>query len=93
MTDWNYDLSAAPRGEYIEETLPGRSGSVRRITKYVAPRVILASKCGKVITSRWLPPEESEKRPKGRWEFFSADEEPLAWQPYPVHPMDGGNGA
>lgn len=92
MTNWNYDISAAPRGYYVEDKLPGRGGSVRIVRRHVAPRVLLASTCGKVITSRWLPPDEREKRPIGRWEFFNADQQPLAWQPYPMHPQDEGNG-
>jgi hypothetical protein len=86
MTDWNFDISAAPRGHYVEETLPGRSGSVRTIRKHAAPKVILATKCKKVIQSKWLPPDDSERRPIGRWEMLNAGEEPVAWMPWPSHP-------
>lgn len=49
-------------------------------------KVILASICGKVITSKWLDPSDKERRPVGRWEFFSTNDKPVAWQPYPTHP-------
>lgn len=48
-----------------------------------APRdgrmVILASKCGKVIRSRWLLEPE-------RWEGFNKGENPVAWQHWPEYP-------
>lgn len=92
MTEWNFDMSAAPKGEWVETTEKGGRGGERKARRYVTPRVIIASECGQVITSRWLPPNEKEKRPVGRWEFFSADSEPLAWQPYPMHPQEVGDG-
>lgn len=88
MTGWNYDISAAPRGHYVKETLPSRNGSVRTLNRHHADRVILATKCGKVIASRWLPPDDRERRPVGRWEFMGAGEYPLAWQLWPTHPQE-----
>ncbi len=91
MPEWNFDISTAPRGHWEEDRLPGRGGSTRTVRRYSVPRVILASKCGKVIVSRWLPPDEDEKRPVGRWNGFMAGEEIVAWQPYPRHPLGDGN--
>lgn len=91
MSAWNYDMSAAPRGEWTETVEKGGRSGERHVRRYSAPRVIIASRCGKVITSRWLPPDEKEKRPVGRWEFFTADSDPLAWQPYPTHPQESGD--
>jgi hypothetical protein len=88
VADWNFDLSAAPKGEWTETVEKGGRSGERLTRRYSAPRVIIASKCGKVITTRWLPPDEKEKRPNGRWEFFNADEEIAAWQAYPVHPHE-----
>ena len=42
-------------------------------------KVILASKCGKVLVSRWVEKEQ-------RWNAFAAKEQPVAWQPWPEHP-------
>jgi hypothetical protein len=86
MSDWNFDISQAPKGEWVEAVEKGGRSGERHTRRYHAPRLILASKCGKVITSRWLPVDEREKRPIGRWEMFSVGEEPVAWQLYPSHP-------
>jgi hypothetical protein len=42
-------------------------------------KVILASKCGKVIRSNWIEKEQ-------RWNSFAAKEQPIAWQLWPEHP-------
>lgn len=88
MADWSFDISQAPKGEWIESVEKGGRSGERHTRRYHAPRVILASKCGKVITSWWLPPDESERRPIGRWNGFMPDEEIVAWQPYPTHPNE-----
>lgn len=44
--------------------------------------VILATKCGKVIKSQWLVNE-------GRWLNLAKKEVPVAWQPWPEHPLEG----
>lgn len=50
-------------------------------------RVILASKCGKVISSEWLPADpEGKIRTIPRWQMFHTNEEPIAWMPYPTYP-------
>lgn len=47
-----------------------------------APRnntIILATKCGKVTTSRWIEKEQ-------RWSMLAAGEKPVAWMAWPTHP-------
>lgn len=75
---WRTDLDAAPRGEYVTTTQKAKDGT-REVKHFEPDPVILASKCGKVIKSRWMPEP-------GRWEFFNKDEQPVAWQPWPTHP-------
>lgn len=41
--------------------------------------IIVASKCGKVFKSRFMPDV-------GRFEGFNKGEMPVAWQPWPEHP-------
>lgn len=80
MTDnWNYDMSAAPRGNYITRTQKGKDGEPVEVTAFISQKVILGGACGTVTVSRWLPDEQ-------RWEMFSNKETPLAWQPYPDPP-------
>lgn len=51
-----------------------------------APRdrkIIIASDCGKVFTSRWLAAKGQDG---DRWEGFSKGKNPVAWMPWPDHP-------
>jgi hypothetical protein len=48
--------------------------------------VWLATKCGKVIQSYFLPSKKEGQ--DGRWAYLASKEEPIAWQMFikPVHP-------
>lgn len=79
--NWDYDISKAPRGKYIEQarTINGKE----QLAKVFKPeRVILATKCGKVTISRYIPEEK-------RWEMLGKNEEPEAWKEWPKHPRHG----
>jgi len=81
---WNFDITAAPRGKTV--THERRVGdSTHEIRDFVPDFIWIASKCGKVIRSYWIP--EAGKNP-GRWSGLATGEQPIAWQPYavPVHP-------
>lgn len=73
--DWNFDIGAAPRGRTERVEVAGKPAK----SFFVPDRVILATKCGKVTASHWILNEQ-------RWEMLAVGEEPLAWQPWPVHP-------
>lgn len=79
MSAWNFDMSEAPKGH--TET---RSFSIkdREVSKdvHVPALIIAADPDSDVVTvSRWIPKE-------GRWNMFTKDRPPLAWQPWPAHP-------
>lgn len=75
---WNFDISKAPRGSYVIKNR--KFGASPADTKVFRPdRLILATKCGKVTTSQYIPDEK-------RWEFLATGEEPVAWQVWPDHP-------
>lgn len=78
---WRSDFENAPRGRTIVQTRIIK-GEPRDIQVFVPEYVILASTCGKVIKSHWLPDP-------GRWEFFNKDSQPDAWMPWPDHPAKG----
>jgi len=83
---WNFDINAAPRGQTITSTRKVGKNT-NEITDFVPDHVWLATKCGKVIHSRWIP--QSGKTP-GRWSgLATTGEQPLAWQPYivPEYPV------
>lgn len=82
---WNRDISKAPRGTYEVQSRRLKNGG-EAIHEVFRPQYVwLASKCGKVTLSSWLPPEVSPggNPMKGgrRWEFFAHGEKPVAWMP------------
>lgn len=78
MGDWNFDITQAPKGEVRPVT---RAVGKSQITKdeHVPETIIAAGSDGVVTLSRWLPKE-------GRWNMFTRDVPPIAWQPWPKHP-------
>ena len=80
MSTWNFDISQAPKGGLTEARfLRGPKGKERLVQDYHAPRIIAAGNGGVVTSSKWLPDA-------GRWEMFTKDAPPIAWQPWPEHP-------
>lgn len=79
MTEWSYDMDAAPKGEYeLVPSVRGGKDIERRVWRGV--RILAADDVGEVVTtSSWLPDQE-------RWNMFSKDRPPIAWAPYPEHP-------
>lgn len=77
---WNFDMSAAPRGEYVTTTYTDGKGKKVEKTTYQHVRIILASPCGVVTVGRWLPSEE-------RWEMFTKGVPPIAWMLWPTSPV------
>lgn len=78
MTEWNFDLTQAPRGKMVPTTVKTKDG-VKPSEKYQSEYIIAAGKCGVVTKSYWIPNEQ-------RWCMFARGEEPDAWQPWPEHP-------
>jgi len=76
---WNFDISQAPKGHPYQIEL-NRSGKVVTVDSYHYERIIAAGSGGVVTLSKWLPDE-------GRWEMFSKEVPPLAWMPWPDHPL------
>jgi hypothetical protein len=83
MADWNTDISKAPRGAY--QVKNRKFGSTHADSKvFRADKVILATKCGQVTMSRYLPEAK-------RFEGLATGEQPVAWMPWapgelPTHP-------
>lgn len=69
---WNTDIKAAPHGRYVVKQR--REGVDQRV--FVPERVILTTKCGKVVLSHYLPEEK-------RWLMLGKGEAPTAWQAWP----------
>lgn len=75
---WNFNIEEAPRGSTVERTVTTEKGKVP-YESFEHDHVILASKCGKVTRSYWIPDES-------RWAMFSKHEAPVAWMLWPSHP-------
>ena len=75
---WSTDIKSAPHGRY--EIKQRREGVDIRV--FVPERVILTTKCGKVLQSYYVPDEK-------RWMFLHHGEQPLAWMPWPEPYLPG----
>ena len=76
---WNFDMDAAPHGRVEQRTRKVKDADVP-YEHFVRDRIIVAADDGKTVTmSSWLPEE-------GRWEMFTKDHPPIAWQLWPEHP-------
>lgn len=75
---WNFDMSQAPKGvtKTYTSTLKGQKVS-REV--HVPENIIAAGNDGVVTVSYWVEKQQ-------RWNMFSKDTPPLAWQPFPEHP-------
>lgn len=76
---WNFDLLAAPRGRWVTVTRSKPKVGTVGVEVYEPDKVILATKCGKVTASYFIPKEN-------RWCMLAAGEQPVAWMPWPKHP-------
>lgn len=77
--NWNFNMDEAPRGHTEIRQRTVKNGAVAEYEHHVPAQIIAAGNDGVVTISRWLPKE-------GRWNMFSKDTPPMAWQPWPDHP-------
>ena len=79
---WNYDMDAAPRGEFRKEIR--KVGKVDAEVETFHPVVIIVGgKCKTVTPSQWVPK-------RGAWSMFTKEVPPIAWQPWPEAPVYDG---
>ncbi len=79
-TPWNFDMTAAPKGTTEQRQRKGKDGEVVIYTQFVPVRILAAASDGKTVTvSNWL-------HEHARWNMFTKDHPPIAWQPWPEHP-------
>lgn len=81
MPTWNFNIDEAPKSYSRDASYSNQDGKIIQREKFVPVYVWLATKCGKVTVSYWIPNEK-------RWNMLAQNEKPMAWQPYPipVHP-------
>ena len=74
---WNFDMDEAPRGETrIVKRVIGKNEV--EVAEHVPALIIAAGNDLVVTVSKWLPDQ-------GRWNMFSKNTPPRAWQPWPKH--------
>lgn len=78
MTNWNFDISQAPRGRTVNQARTIK-GVDTEVAVFERDPIILATKCGKVTTSYYIPKED-------RWCMLAKGEQPVAWMAWPEHP-------
>lgn len=78
---WNYDMSEAPKGQFVGFERKNKDGEVYTVDVYQHVTIWACSGEDHVTITRWLPDH-------GRWENFATGQTPTAWQPYikPKHP-------
>lgn len=94
MTDWNRDISEAPRGNTVTKTVSAGKDAdgnpkTKQVEEFIPDYIWAASNCGKVFKSHWIP---ATKHHNGHFNHFPSDPKygsgPIAWQAYvvPAHP-------
>lgn len=78
---WTTDISKAPRGHYDIEARKVKGGKTADHRVFKPEYVWLATRCGKVTLSRYMP-KEPPFRPVPRWEMLQPGEQPVAWHPF-----------
>lgn len=89
MSEWNYDMDAAPRGRYVMKIVSASKSKAKM--QVHEPEVIIATDGTMVTLSRWLPPITTGpvgRRRGSRWTMFATWQTPLAWMPWPKAPNE-----
>ena len=86
--EWNTNIDEAPRGAEVWETRTDKNGKESKVRVFTPDLLILTTKCGQVIGSRWMPEHIVGKYPprtiQGRWFGLAEGEEPVAWMLWPT---------
>jgi len=78
MSEWNFSMDAAPRGETrMVKRIVGKNEI--EVSEHIPALIIAAGNDMIVTVSKWLPEQ-------GRWNMFSKLKPPKAWQHWPTHP-------
>lgn len=89
MTEWNFDMTSAPRGEtvVVEQWRKTSDGvKLAKVETFAPDWIWAATAGGEVVKSHFVPP--TKHHPEGRWMNLHSESEPIAWLPFvkPSHP-------
>lgn len=81
MTDWNFNMAEAPRGQTETRSWTKEDGTEAQRSVFIPERIIAAAGDEKqtVTVSNWLPDQN-------RWNMFAKEHPPIAWMAWPEHP-------
>lgn len=82
MVEWNFNMDTAPKGTY-REVFKGNDKLGQPIYRkvYESVRLLAADGSSDLVTiTNWIPDQE-------RWNMFTKDKPPIAWAPWPEHPL------
>lgn len=77
MSEWNFDMIAAPRSDYVTEKR--QIGKAIKDVKTLAKKYVIATD-GEIVTRSYYIPDDD------RWCMFATGQELVAWQPWPEPP-------
>jgi len=89
VTQWNHDISAAPRGKMVPYTRKGKDGPVQA-EQYRKEYILAVDVHGDVYQSYWIPPRFTQSGgllEGNRWSGFNPDVDPIAWAPWPEYKL------
>lgn len=95
MTNWNHDISAAPRGKMVPYTRKGKDGPVQS-EQYRKEYILAVDVHGDVYQSYWIPPRFTQSGgllEGNRWSGFNPGVDPIAWAPWPEYPNNSKSDA
>jgi hypothetical protein len=84
MTQFNHDISAAPRGRHETKTRI-IDGKEHNYDVFTPEKVLIVDETGKVFGTYWVEPGKYSKN--GRWSGWCEGQEPIAWAPWPTYDL------
>ena len=86
---WSPDMTKAPRGEMVTSTyqtmVKGKPHEATK-TEHVATKILALTKCGKVVSTYWMPGKKTASGgvlDAARWSGLATGETPVLWAPWP----------
>lgn len=87
MTEWNMDISTAPKGRVVSSVIEIGKGKTRQIDTFVPDIIIAVSRHHETIRSYWVPSKytmDGNLLEGDRWAGFTRENPPIAWMPWPT---------
>lgn len=77
---WDFDMTTAPRGDYVTEKRSGPKGSEIEMIRHVPVKIWAAGPSENFTGVTWWDAKREA------WAFFAKDYPPIAWAELLLHP-------